>query len=183
MGKLAKYGSGDPVWLRATGSAQQTAATFSAYTADTQEGPFMRTGDLGFVYAGELFVAGRIKDLIILNGRNYYPQDIEEVVENSHMAVRPGCAAAFSIDRDGAERLIVAAEVQPATQMAGSEVDMAVEIRRAIQRAIVQQHDVFPDDVVLLKDRSIPKTSSGKIQRHACRQAYLTGSLELWSMS
>ncbi|GAB4152110.1 MAG: fatty acyl-AMP ligase [Candidatus Promineifilaceae bacterium] len=176
------------IWVCGPGVAQgywqrpeQTAATFAAYTADTGEGPFMRTGDLGFVYAGELFVAGRIKDLIILNGRNYYPQDIEEAVENSHAAVRPGCVATFSIDRDGAERLIVVAEVQPATQMAGSEGDMAVEIRRAIQRAIVQQHDVFPDDVVLLKDRTIPKTSSGKIQRHACRQAYLTGSLELWS--
>ena len=158
---------------------QQSQEIFAATIAGTNEGPFMRTGDLGFVHAGELFIAGRIKDLIILNGRNYYPQDIEETVEKSHTAIRPGCCAAFSVDRDGAERLIVIAEVQPHPDA----TPLPQEISRAIQRTVVRQHDILPDDVVLLRARTIPKTSSGKIQRHACRHDYLANRLERWTDS
>jgi acyl-CoA synthetase (AMP-forming)/AMP-acid ligase II len=83
--------------------------------ADTGEGPFLRTEDLGFLKDGELFVTGRLKDLIIIGGRNLYPHDIELTVEQSHPALRPGCCAAFSVDVADEERLIVAAEVDAAT--------------------------------------------------------------------
>ena len=84
------------------GRPEETAATFGARLAGDAEGtPFLRTGDLGFFLDGELYVSGRLKDLIILRGRNHYPQDIELTVERSHPALRPGCGAAFSVDRDG----------------------------------------------------------------------------------
>ena len=94
--------------------------TFQAYLADTGEGPFLRTGDLGFLRDGELFVTGRLKDLIIIGGRNLYPQDIELTVEQSHPAMRPGCCAAFSVDGADEERLIVAAEVERRYQPASA---------------------------------------------------------------
>ena len=91
---------------------EETELTFHAYLADTGEGPFLRTGDLGFLRDGELFVTGRLKDLIIIGGRNLYPHDIELTVEQSHAAVRPGCCVAFSVDVADEERLIIAAEVE-----------------------------------------------------------------------
>ena len=91
---------------------EETERSFHAYLADTGEGPFLRTGDLGFVRDGELFVTGRLKDLIIIGGRNLYPHDIELTVEQSHAVVRPGCCVAFSVDVADEERLIIAAEVE-----------------------------------------------------------------------
>ena len=90
---------------------EETEHTFQAYLADTGEGPFLRTGDMGFFQDGVLFVTGRIKDLIIIRGRNYYPQDIELTVERCHPTIRVGCCAAFSIDVDGKEQLVVLAEI------------------------------------------------------------------------
>ena len=99
---------------------EETERTFHAYLADTGEGPFLRTGDLGFLRDGELFVTGRLKDLIIIGGRNLYPHDIELTVEQSHAAVRPGCCVAFSVDVADEERLIIAAEVEPPLPKDGS---------------------------------------------------------------
>ncbi|MCI0397262.1 MAG: fatty acyl-AMP ligase [Chloroflexi bacterium] len=172
------------IWVSGPGIAQgywqrtkETEETFQAYLADTGQGPFMRTGDLGFLDHKHLFVAGRIKDLIILNGRNYYPQDIEQSVEACHPALRPGCSAAFSVDQDNVERLVIVAEVR-----SGRETGVVPEAERLvlanhIKRAVGEHHEVIPDDVVLLAAGTIPKTSSGKIQRHACRTGYLTGEL------
>jgi acyl-CoA synthetase (AMP-forming)/AMP-acid ligase II len=148
---------------------EETERTFRAYLALTGEGPFLRTGDLGFIEDGELFIAGRIKDVIIIDGQNYYPQDIELTVENSHSAIRPTCSAAFSVDLDGREQLIVAAEIE--RQYLNRDQS---EIVKAIRLAIAEQHELRVEQVWLLKPGRVPKTSSGKIQRYACRAEFLS---------
>jgi len=149
-----------------------TETTFRAYLKDTGEGPFLRTGDLGFMADGELFVTGRIKDLIIFRGVNYYPQDIEQTVQNSHGDLRPNACAAFTLEVDGQERLIVVQEFERRRKG-----DFAA-VFQAIRRAVAVEHELALDAIVLLKAGSIPKTSSGKIQRHACRDGYLADTLE-----
>lgn len=151
---------------------EQTTETFHAFLADTGQGPFLRTGDLGFLYAGELFVTGRLKDLIIVRGRNHYPQDIERTVENSHPTLRPGCSAAFAIDRDGEEQVVVVQEVNHQEGM-----DFAA-LAQIIRQAVAAEHELQLHAVVLLEPRTIPKTSSGKIQRHLCRQKFLDHQLK-----
>jgi acyl-CoA synthetase (AMP-forming)/AMP-acid ligase II len=175
---------------------EETERTFNAYLADTGEGPFLRTGDLGFLRDGELFVTGRLKDLIIIGGRNLYPHDIELTVEQSHAAVRPGCCVAFSVDVADEERLIIAAEVerryQPERhQLNGESRDNSHAshpsgrppadldaVSRAIRRAVAEEHDVRVHAVVLLKAGSIAKTPSGKIQRRVCEARFRDGTLE-----
>jgi len=154
---------------------EATQETFQAYLADTKEGTFLRTGDLGFIYNGELFVTGRIKDLIIIRGQNHYPQDIELTIQNSHPALRSGCGAAFSITVAGEERLVIAQEVER-SYIRQLNVD---EIVGAIRQAVSQQHELQVYAVVLLKTASIPKTSSGKIQRQACRNGFLAKTLDI----
>jgi 8-amino-7-oxononanoate synthase/acyl carrier protein len=157
--------------------AEETERTFQAYLKDTGEGPFLRTGDLGFMQDGELFITGRLKDLIIIRGRNHYPQDIEATAEKSHPRVRPGNGAAFACEIDGAERLILVQEVERGQQ---DELDAVIE---AIRRSVAGEYELNLDAVALMKAGSIPKTSSGKIQRHACRSEFLAGTLEtvaLW---
>ncbi|MEL7038599.1 MAG: AMP-binding protein [Cyanobacteria bacterium J06592_8] len=149
--------------------------TFQAYLADTQEGPFLRTGDLGFFQAGELFITGRIKDVIIIRGRNHYPQDIEKTVEKSHPALRSNAGAAFSVEIDGTEQLIIAQEVER-SYIRKLDVD---EVVSAIRKAVSEQHELLVSGVIFLKTASIPKTSSGKIQRHACKQGFLDGTLNV----
>lgn len=159
---------------------QETERVFQAYLADTGEGPFLRTGDLGFLHDGELFVTGRMKDVIIIRGQNHYPQDIELTVENSHPALQPNGGAAFSIDVKGAERLAIVQEVKR-SYLRKLNVKEVVE---SIRRSIAAQHDLKVYATALVKTGSIPKTSSGKIQRHACRTQFLSGSLDVvedWS--
>jgi myxalamid-type polyketide synthase MxaB len=150
----------------------ETEQTFGAHLA-TGEGPFLRTGDLGFLDRGQLFVTGRLKDLIIIRGSNHYPQDLEHTVERSHRALRPACGAAFSIEVDGAERLVVVQEVNDRASIPNENVV------GAIRRALTESHEVHPEAVVLIAPRSIPRTSSGKIQRYACREAFLAGTLDV----
>jgi acyl-CoA synthetase (AMP-forming)/AMP-acid ligase II/acyl carrier protein len=154
---------------------EQTQQTFQAFTADTKEGPFLRTGDLGFLQSSELFITGRLKDLIIIRGTNHYPQDIELTVEQSHPALRSSCGAAFAVEVDGVERLVVAQEVER-TSLRQLDVD---EVVGAIRKAVSEQHDLQVYAVLLLKTASIPKTSSGKIQRYACRANFLNRTLNL----
>ena len=151
---------------------QPHESELQAYLADTGAGPFLRTGDLGFLREGELFVTGRLKDLIIIRGRNIYPQDLELTVEKSHPALRQGGGAAFSVEGDGGERLVVAQEVER-TYRRKLDVDETIA---AIRGAVSQQHELDIYAVLLLVPGSIPKTSSGKIQRYACRQKYLANS-------
>jgi len=151
---------------------QVTEETFRAYLADTGEGPFLRTGDLAFAHEGNLYIAGRLKDLIIVAGANHYPQDIELTVERSHARLRPGCTAAFSVDIDGEERVVVVQETD-ATTLTPEE---AAEIKSAVRRAVSAYHGLRAHDIVLIAPRTIPKTSSGKIQRRATREMYLQSS-------
>lgn len=150
---------------------EATKATFHAHLADTREGPFLRTGDLGFLCDGELFVAGRLKDVIIVHGLNHYPHDIELTVEKSHVQLRPGCGAAFTVEYGSEELLVVVQEVKRGT----SQSDMPA-ILTAIRRAVWQEHELSVRAILLVKPNSVPKTSSGKIQRHACRAGYLEDS-------
>ena len=151
---------------------RETAETFGAHLA-SGEGPFLRTGDLGFIDQGQLFVTGRRKDLIIIRGSNHYPQDLEQTVERCHRALRPDCGAAFSLETDGAEQLVIVQELIDETS-APSE-----DVVSAIRRALIDSHEVQPSAVVLIEPRTIPRTSSGKIQRYACREAFLTGALDV----
>ncbi|MEI2580372.1 AMP-binding protein [Scytonema sp. PRP1] len=161
---------------------QETQQTFNAQLQDTGEGPFLCTGDLGFLLDGELFVTGRIKDMIIIRGQNHYPQDIELTIQKSHSALRPNCGAAFSVEVEGVERLVIVQEVER-SYLQKLDLD---EVVRAIRQAVSEQHQLQVYAVVLLKTASIPKTSSGKIQRHACRDGFLNGSLDVvgdWTAS
>ncbi|MDJ0592499.1 MAG: fatty acyl-AMP ligase [Pleurocapsa sp. MO_226.B13] len=159
---------------------QETEQTFNAYLADTKEGPFLRTGDLGFVRDNELFVTGRLKDVIIIRGQNYYPQDIEQTVEESHPALRPGCSAAFTVEVKGSERLVIVQEVER-SYLRKLNINQIVD---CFCQAVAAEQGLQVYAAVLVKPGSIPKTSSGKIQRHACRAKFLSGELNLikdWS--
>jgi amino acid adenylation domain-containing protein len=157
------------------GNPEATERDFRARLADGG-GPFLRTGDLGFL-DGELFVTGRIKDLIILRGRNHYPQDIELTAERSHPDIHPGGGAAFSVEIAGEERLVLVQEVE---RRRDQDFDGIAE---AVRRAVAEEHEVQPYEVVLVRSGTVPKTSSGKVQRHAARVRYLSGELAVLGRS
>jgi acyl-CoA synthetase (AMP-forming)/AMP-acid ligase II len=186
----------------------ESLRTFGA-TLASGEGRFLRTGDLGFLRDGQLFVTGRLKDLIIIRGRNHYPQDIERTVEDSHPAIRRGCCAAFAATIQGEERLVVVAEIERrfavdrrrALSVAPAGIDRRAGDRRqletlpasdphtessldpsaivaTVRQQVLAQHGVRVESVILLPAGQIPKTSSGKIQRSACRAAFSEHTLE-----
>jgi acyl transferase domain-containing protein/acyl-CoA synthetase (AMP-forming)/AMP-acid ligase II/thioesterase domain-containing protein/acyl carrier protein len=160
---------------------EETARTFQARLADSGKGPYLRTGDLGFLQDGELFVTGRLKDLLIIRGQNHYPQDFERTVERCHPALRPGCCAAFSVKAAGEERLVVAAELDRHSRHPNVE-----DITGAVRQAVAEAHEVEVYALVLLRFGGLPKTPSGKIQRHACRAGFLDGSLPVagqWALA
>ncbi len=192
---------------------QKTEQTFNAYTKDTKEGPFLRTGDLGFVREdGELFITGRLKDLIIIRGRNHYPQDIELTVEKSHSSIRPGCGAAFALEINGQEKLVVVVElerrfkkrvktvtrnyqgIQLQIKRRQENIDPGLgvefnypgdydDILNSIRQAVVKKYGLKVDAIQLLRMGSIPKTSSGKIRRSSCRTKFLEGTLDVVAKS
>ena len=148
---------------------------FGAYLKETGEGPWLRTGDLGFLQNGELFISGRLKDMIIIRGANFAPQDIEWVSQKCHPAVESAESAAFSLTIDGEESLGVVQELNRKDHPSNIEVeDVAARIREQISL----EFEVRAYAVALVRRGTIPKTSSGKIQRRACRAALLDGSLE-----
>ncbi len=151
---------------------EATEATFQAYFQDNSAGPYLRTGDLGFIHDGELYITGRIKDLIIIRGTNHYPQDIEWSVQQLHSALRSDYGAAFSILDKGEERLIVVQEIE---RRAG-EIDTE-KLIADIRQEIAEQHEIQLYGVVLAKSGNILKTASGKIQRRACKEKFLGGTL------
>ena len=168
---------------------EETQATFEAMLAQPDArsaaqsitkwrpnpGPYLRTGDLGFFDNGELFVTGRLKDLIIIRGRNHYPQDIEQSVEAVSSIVRAGSVAAFSVDIDGRERVVVVAELERGKR---NSDDLAVAFD-AIRKQLAIEHEIALEAIVMVRPNSISKTSSGKIQRHACRRQFLDGTLDI----
>ncbi len=177
----------------------QTEQLFAAHTAPEGRGPYLRTGDVGFLHEGQLYVTSRCKDLVIIGGRNHYPHDLERTVEKSYHAVRPGCVAAFSVDEGGEERLVVVVEIERRHLAPEKELPENVakrtqqlepgfdpEVRApfvreafldAVKRALSREHELQVHEIVPIKAGAIPKTSSGKLQRRACRAAYLDGSL------
>jgi acyl-CoA synthetase (AMP-forming)/AMP-acid ligase II len=157
---------------RLAGGGGGAVAGAAGSSGDLGDGPYLRTGDLGFVVQGNLFVTGRIKDLIIIDGRNIYPQDIEHTVEGSHPALRANGCAAFSIDRGDEEWLVVVAELERRPPVDRDE------LVKAIRRAVAEEHDVRVADVVPIRAAGLPRTSSGKVRRSACRTAYLEKTLE-----
>jgi acyl-CoA synthetase (AMP-forming)/AMP-acid ligase II len=170
-------------------NAEATQAVFAGRIAETGEGPFLRTGDLGFMNDGHLFITGRIKDLIIVRGRNLYPQDLELMAEESHPLVRRGCCAAFSVEWEGEERVVMVAEIKspapvgklrwlgPLARRALSPDDLNV-VSRAIHQVILSHESVKLHDVVLISSGTMSKTSSGKLRRGHCRTRYLQKALD-----
>jgi 8-amino-7-oxononanoate synthase/acyl carrier protein len=151
---------------------EATERTFKARTKDGR-GPFLRTGDLGFLYEGQLYVTGRLKDIIIVRGVNRYPQDIEETVERVSSIIQAGTVGAFAMEHEGREQLVIVAEA-----MRVREADWDSHIQ-SVRRAVTNEHDLPPDAVFLVRNSSVPKTSSGKIQRHACLHAVRDNELKV----
>ncbi|HNV24832.1 MAG TPA: AMP-binding protein, partial [Nitrospira sp.] len=169
------------IWLSGASTTQgywnnpdETARTFGARLADTGEGPFLRTGDLGFVKNDEVFVTGRLKDLLIVRGRNHYPQDLERTVESCHGVLRPGGAAAFTVEEAGEEAVVLVQEVERQASPFSTE-----DVAAAIRAALSEQHDLHVSTIIFIQAGSLPKTSSGKVQRRACREQYLAGRLSI----
>jgi phthiocerol/phenolphthiocerol synthesis type-I polyketide synthase C len=220
------------IWISGPGVAQGywnrldiSQESFQAYLKDPGEesvlngvkGPFLRTGDLGFIKDDELFITGRLKDLIIIRGRNHYPQDIEWNVEHSHPAIRRNSSAAFSVDIANEERLVVVAEVErryrhrqhldeekyieieqrnlPDLEQSDIEPGFSQDIHQYpdlkkaiidIRQVVAEHHDLNLYAVLLIKATTISRTSSGKIQRHLCKDKFLNESLDvvaMWSES
>ncbi|MBX7165974.1 MAG: fatty acyl-AMP ligase [Pirellulales bacterium] len=170
------------IWLSgphvAGGYWQQPRAsdeTFRAQVVAEEGTPHLRTGDVGFIRAGALYITGRMKDLIITEGRNHYPHDIELSVEQSHDACRPGCCAAFAVEGE-TEQLVIVQELR-----AGTPEVLLPEIDAVIRRVVSEEHQMRAWAVVLIEPGTIPKTSSGKIQRNACRRQFSEGTLKLYA--
>lgn len=182
-GKRVEEGMTGEIWVSGSSVAAgywarpvQTRETFAAIIAGEGDVHYLRTGDLGFLHGGELYVAGRLKDLVIVNGRKYAPQDIEAVVESAHEALRDGASAAFAVTGAGTERLVVVAELHREWwRKDGAREDVVAAGCSAVMAAF----GLPLADINLIRPGSLPRTSSGKVRRSACRQAYETSSLDL----
>lgn len=148
--------------------------TFNVCLVDEKERPFMRTGDLGFLHQEELFITGRIKDIIIIHGVKHYPQDIEEAAEKASSAVRPSGVAAFSMSGETGEHVVVVAEVQETHHKTALR-----QLTALIRQSVADICEVTVYDIILLAPSTLPRTTSGKMERHRCRSLYLSGSLQV----
>ncbi|MDX3341492.1 fatty acyl-AMP ligase [Streptomyces sp. ME02-6979.5a] len=154
---------------------ERTAEVFAAGDPADPDGRWLRTGDLGFLWDGELYLTGRLKDLIIVEGRNHHPSDLEQTVHEASSAVRRGHVAAFSTGspEEGGERAVIVAELERRCTDAEREA-----LRAAIRAAVVARHSLDPRDVVLVRRGALPRTTSGKIRRAHCRDRYLAGTFD-----
>ena len=168
------------------GLPEESAATFEGRLADTNEGPFLRTGDLGFVVDGEIYLTGRLKDLIIIAGRNHYPSDIELTVQRSGAPVRLGACVAISERIKGVEKLVIIAEVDerrlPADARSESTGAKSMDefwasAVKTVQGAVSEGHGLSVQSIVFVEPRSLEKTSSGKPRRRHYKKLFLRGDL------
>jgi acyl-CoA synthetase (AMP-forming)/AMP-acid ligase II len=157
---------------------EETAATFGAFVANTHEGPFLRTGDLGFLRDGNLFVTGRLKDVLIVRGLKHHPPDLELTAEQANPAIRPGCCAAFGLDATGDERVAMIAEVDVQANIAPNQRRIG-EVIADIRREIAEVHQLQLSLVAVVPSGSLPRTTSGKLQRFLCRHAVMNGTLDV----
>ncbi len=154
---------------------EESQQIFGAQLKGHEGRRFLRTGDLGFFAEGELYVTGRLKDMLIVRGQNHYPQDIEATVQSCGEMFRADSGAVFQSDRSGNDRLVVVQEiVRPAKDFS------VVAATRKVREEIAQRHGIEVDEVVWVRAATLPKTTSGKIRRQACRAAYEAGELSLW---
>ncbi len=170
------------IWVKGKTVAQgywqlpeATEEIFQATIANTGESPYLRTGDLGFLHQGQLYITGRLKDVIIIRGGNYYPQDIEQSVEQCHPDLLADCSAAFTVEVEGEEQLVIVQEVARTAIRRLNES----EVIEAICQAVFEAFELSVYAIALIKPASIPKTSSGKIQRRLCRQQFLNDQLKI----
>ena len=159
-----------------------TTATFHAFIDGTHEGPFLRTGDLGFLRGGHLFVTGRIKDVLIVRGAKHYPQDLEITVERASTSIRPGSIAAFTIpapedDDDDAIAIVAEIDARVAKRIEGAVVYCQILTR--IRHLVADTHHLQIGAIELVPAGTLPRTTSGKLQRYRCRDAFLAGSMPL----
>lgn len=159
------------------GKPESVDAVFSARLAGDSRA-FLRTGDIGFLRSGQVHIIGRLKDLIIIDGRNHYPPDVEATVESAHSAIRKGCTVAFSTEDEGQERLAVAVEIAPAALAKAADPGVVVaEIAAAVRAAVVAHHEIRVHEVVALQRGAVPKTSSGKVRRAQLKAGHEAGTL------
>lgn len=161
----------DGYWRKPPEEQTCFGATLVEPSPGTPEGPWLRTGDLGFVYDGELFIVGRIKDLLIIRGRNHYPEDIEATVQE----ITRGRVAAISVPVDSTETLVTVIEVKKPTDSDEDAVRRFVAVKSDVTAAISNAHGLSVEDLVLVPPGSIPTTTSGKIRRAACVEQYRQG--------
>lgn len=168
------------IWIRGPGVAkgywnreEENQRVFNACLADGSAGPYLRTGDLGFFHNGELFITGRLKDLIILQGRNIYPNDVERSLPAVDPAFVPHGSAAFAIDQDDQELLVVVQEV-----LRPGKLDLDA-LAQEVRGMLLREHQVWLYGLVFIKGGTLPKTSSGKVQRFEVRRKYLAGELSV----
>jgi acyl-CoA synthetase (AMP-forming)/AMP-acid ligase II/acyl carrier protein len=167
------------VWVRGLGVTLgywnrpvETEATFNAHIEGGDGVPFMRTGDFGFLYEGNLYLTGRLKETMIFWGRNVYPQDLEHTVAGCHESLKLNGGAAFTVERDGGEHLVILQEVvRPA------RLDLP-SIAAAVRKAIMAEHSIPLSALVFIRPGMLPKTSSGKIKRGEARTKFLAGELD-----
>ena len=154
-----------------------TKLIFQAFTVNTQKGPALRTGDLGYLdEEGNVYIISRIKDVIIIHGKNYAPQDIEMSVEKVTQLRQSNFVAAFSIDISQSEELILVIEVR------NISIEIINHIKTEVKKAIVAEHSLVPFDIVFVKYGGIPKTTSGKLKRSLCKELYLKNKLPLYQV-
>ncbi|QSX77635.1 fatty acyl-AMP ligase [Agrilutibacter solisilvae] len=182
--RTCEAGTVGEVWVKGPSVAQgywgrveQSLEVFDAHVAESGEGGFMRTGDLGFIADGQLYITGRIKDVIIVRGSNHYPQDLEATVESTDPAINAAGVAAFGFrdECSDEERVCIVAEI---ARTSLRKVDMPALVQ-AIRRRVLETHEIVVSDVVLIRPSSLPKSSSGKVQRSLCRELYLANELAL----
>ncbi|WP_091283757.1 non-ribosomal peptide synthetase [Micromonospora haikouensis] len=181
-GRSCPDGAVGEIWIAGPVVAQgywndpaESEATFGARLPDQPQRSYLRTGDLGCLRDGGLYVTGRRTDMIILQGRNHYPHDIEATVERAHPRVRSGCTVVFGVEIDGTERVVVCGELNSYPGPART-----APVAAAVRAAILREHGVEAYALVLLRRGGVPKTTSGKLRRADCRAAYLKGTLPLY---